>query len=77
MQKMPGLAILLAKHAKGSDDPEDMDDEEGKEDSEDDNSHEDAAVDAMMDAIKSGDAESFKDALKSFLELCYPQLGDE
>ena len=75
-KEMPGLAILLAKHASRKPGEEEEDDHSGEEDADEDNGNEDAAIDAMMEALKDSDADKFKTALKSFLELCYPMLED-
>ncbi len=36
---------------------------------------EDEAIQSMMDAAKEDDVPAFKDGLKTFMELCYPQLA--
>jgi hypothetical protein len=65
-----GLAIILASKAKKKPDadlgaaPEGEDGgdmEEGKM----------AAAEDVMAAMKSGDAQAFKDALQDFVDLCY------
>ena len=65
------LMIGLGKKKPGaaaSDEP-DADDEDGSDSAEDD------AFQAAADAAKSGDGPAFKDALKTALELCYPDLA--
>lgn len=71
-----GLAIMIGLGKKKPGAGMDM----GGMDSEDesagmDEQAEDDAIQSMMDAMKDKDVASFKDGLKTFLELCYPSLS--
>lgn len=78
----PNFALLIGKKGGDSSGPPTAPttDEHDQDLSEDDNMNkedaENSAVAQLVSAIKGGDHEAAKDALKDFLETCYPQLGD-
>lgn len=68
-----GTAIVIGLgRPKGAPAGKHADDEEDTGDSA---SAEDEAFQAAADAAKSGDGKAFKDALKTAMELCYPDLA--
>jgi hypothetical protein len=67
-KEMPGLsALLIAKPKAGSP-------AEDGEERDPDGEAEDAAASAVLDAVEKKDVDALKDALHSFLEVCYPEL---
>lgn len=83
-RSMPDFAMLIGKPKKSSDSSRDNlpDDAPSAEDHADDlgvgkDAQEDSAVRDLLAAMKSSDVSGAKAALQDFLELCYPQLGDQ
>lgn len=76
----PGLALLIGRRlnsklpSSDGDSKPDLDDGGGGDDSSKEDV-EDSAIADMMSAAKTGDAQTFKQGLKDFLEACYPELG--
>lgn len=73
----PGFALMIGLGKKkpgmgGMGMDKESDDEDMREGSE---SAEDEAFQTAADAAKSGDGKAFKDAIKTAMELCYPELG--
>ena len=72
-KKKPVLAIALGfGKKKGSSDSEESDTPPSSkiESEEEDVSGEDMALDELWDAIKSGDKEAFKEAIRSWRDCC-------
>jgi len=57
----------------GSELEEDLSAEPEPEPAEDTDAIEMVAAEDVMSAMKAGDAQSFRDALKAFVALCYPE----
>ena len=68
-----GFALLLGA-PKGSDGPEvDHKSDLGL----DGKGAEDSAIKDFIGAVKAGDSQGASNALKDFLEICYPKLSDD
>jgi len=66
-KRKSSLAILIGKPSK-------MDEEEMEEESEEEEDEEmglDVAAEEILDAVATGDKDSLKTALKSFVRQCY------
>lgn len=76
MAGKPGVAIMigLGKHKPSSDMGGMGHSDSDHSDEEMDSQAEDDAVQAMFDAQKDGDVAAWKDAHKTFMQLCYPDL---
>lgn len=83
MSKAPNFALLIGKPKKreGRSEKDDEMDRPVEEPSHDEDlemdkeSMEDSAIKDLISSMKSGDTVGAKDALKDFLEACYPSLS--
>ncbi len=73
MKDSPVMALILEKMKKGPKEPEEMEENETEDEMEDIDGGKEgrmAAAEEMIQAAGIGDAASFAEALKNFIELC-------
>lgn len=76
-KEVPSLALLLAKKPPTQLLSKEDHSKDLSTSSNDKEQAEDSAVSDILDACKSNDVQSFKHALKDFLEINYPSLQED
>ena len=77
-KKAGGIAMILAKLKPGKDSRETLQRQDGVDGAEQDYEvGEDSAAEEIMEAIASKDKSKLKEALQSFIELCFHKLESE